>query len=409
MDILETDHTSNEPTRILNKNFVCVMLTNFMHCMGHSSINPLVATYTKYLNTSAQLAGLLTGMFFAVSLAMRPFAGPAATKYDKRKLLIIVFLIGAVANLGYALFHNVPSFVVFRFFSGVQYSLFGSLSMTLAADHLPKSKLASGLGIYGIGGAIGNAIAPSIGETILSIGTNHRGESFGFTLMFLFGSLILVLATIPAVILAPDNKPKADIARAGAWYKNIISIHAIPPMLVLFLIMIPYAMINTYMFEFGKEQGIMNINIFYLVFAASLAISRPISGYFTDRFGIKRILFPALAVFAFAMFFIGLSSALWIALIGGVLAAIGFGSAQPSLQAMCIQSETAIKRGVASNTVYIGIDLGLFLGPYLGGLVYAGSDYAVMFKTGTVPVILAMVCLAIAFPMYKRRLNELES
>ena len=383
------------------------MLSNFMQNLGHSSVNPLVATYTKYLGTSAQFTGFLTGMFFAVALAMRPFAGPIVTKYDKRKIVIIVFSLGVIANLGYALFHDVSIFFAFRFLSGVQYSFIGTLNTTLAGDHLPRNKLASGLGVYGIGGAIANAIAPTIGETILRFGTNQGGDRYGFTLMFLFGSLIFALAVIPAVILAPDRKTKEDVAGAGVWYKNIISVHAIPPAIILFLIMMPYAMINTYMFEFGKESGVENINIFYLVFAASLAISRPVSGRLTDRFGINRILFPVIILFTFAIFFIGSSGVLWMLLIGAVLAAFGFGSSQPALQAMCIQSETPVRRGVASNTIYIGIDLGLFLGPYIGGLVYANTDYSVMFKTGIIPPILAVICLVITLPMFKRRLDEL--
>ena len=74
---------------------------------------------------------------------------------------------------------------------------------------------------------------------------------------------------------------------------------------------------------------------------------------------------------------------------------------------MCMQSETDIRRGVAGNTLYMGIDLGLFLGPYLGGLVYAKTNYAFMFRTGTVPVIIAMICLVFVIPMHKRRLSEL--
>ena len=376
-------------------------------CSAHASVNPLVATYTKYLNASAQLTGFLTGMFFAISFTCHPFAGPAMTKLDKRKLLVVVFLLGAVANLGYALFHTIPIFIAFRFISGVQYSLVGPLIMALASDHLPIEKLAQGLGIYGIGGAIGNAVAPSMGAAVLQFGTNLRDENFGFTLMFLFGMIISVLATIPSLLIDPDRKTKEELASTGAWYKNIFTIHAMPPMIVLFMLMISYATINTYIFEFSKEQGIAGISSFYLVLAISLAVSRPMSGFLTTKFGVHRIIYPALAIFAVAMLVIGFSRTLWMALIGAVLAAVGFGSSQPSLQAMCMQSEIALKRGVASNTMYMGIDLGLFFGPFLGGLVYARTDYSTMFKTGAVPVCLAIICFAIILPIHKRHLKEL--
>ena len=372
------------------------------------SINPLVATYTKYLNTSAQLTGFLAGMFFFVSLLLKPVTGPAATKLDKRKLLMAAFLIGAVANIGYATFHSVAAFVAFRLLSGAQYSLVGTVLITLAGDHLPADKLAYGLGLYGIAGAIGNAVAPTIGEAILHFGTVLRGESFGFILMFLFGATVYLLIIIPAAMLNPDKKTKSDTASAGAWYKTIFTIHALPPTITMFLLMIPYGLLNTYIFEFGKEQGIEGISAFYPVLAATLAVSRPVSGFLTGKFGVKKTLFPALVIFAAAMLIIGSGRTLFVAVTGAVLAAAGFGASQPALQAMSMQSETSLRRSVASNTIYVGIDLALFLGPYLGGLVYASSDYAVMFKIGAAPVFLAIICLAIILPIHKRRVEELK-
>lgn len=378
-----------------------------MLCLGHASINPLIATYMKHLSASAQLTGFLTGMFFAVSFCCHPFAGPAMTRLDKRKLLGFIFFLGAVANLGYALFHSIPVFIAFRFISGVQYSLIGPLIMAIASDHLPVDKLAQGLGIYGIGGAIGNAVAPSAGAAILQFGAGLVDESFGFTLMFLFGTLIFLLGIIPSFMIEPDKKTKEEIASTGAWYRNIFTTRVVPPMIVLFLLMTSYAIINTYIFEFSKEQGIANISVFYLVFAFSLAVSRPISGFLTTRFGFQRVVFPAMLIFAISFLVIGFSVALWMALIGAVLAAIGFGASQPSLQAMCMQSETMLKSGVASNTMYMGVDLGLFLGPYLGGLVYARTNYSTMFKTGVTPVFLALICFAAVLPVYKRRMKEM--
>jgi len=340
---------------------------------------------------------------------MRPFTGSVTTKFDKRKLLILAFILGVMANLGYALFRSIPAFVAFRVLSGIQFGLIGMVLLTLAGDHLPKSRLMSGMGVYGIGGAAASAFAPMIGERMVRLGTNLRGEGFGFTLMFLFGTFIFILAIIPALILAPDNKSKEDIASTGAWYKNIFTIHALPVTIVLFLVIIPHSMIQTYMFDFGREQGIEGISLFYLVLALTLVFSRPMSGFLTDRFGLARTMFPGLALFAMALVIIGLSTALWMTIVGAVVAAVGFGASQPLLQAMCMQTETAIKRGVASNTIYIGFDLGLFLGPVIGGFVRVQTSFAVMYRTAAIPIVLAGICFAIILPIHKRRLAVMES
>lgn len=380
-----------------------------MLCLAHFSVNPLVATYAEFLGASPRGIGLLAGMFFGVALAMRPFAGPITTKVDKRKLLVFTFLLGAIANVGYAMFHYIPAFIIFRVIHGIQFSFVGLVLMTLAADHLPKAKMVSGMGVFGIGGAVASAIAPFIGDALIRFGTSLRTDSFGFTLMFLFGAIVFVIAIIPTIILAPDSKTKEEIASTGAWYKNIFTIHALPPTIVIFFMMMPHAMIHTYMFDFGREQGIFGISIFYLVLAISLAISRPLSGVFTNKLGLERVMFPGLALFALALFLIGSSSALWMIIVAAVIVAFGFGSSQPPLNAMAMQMETPLKRSVASNTLYIGLDLGLFLGPVIGGIIRDQADFAVMFRMATIPIILAIIVLAIIMPIYKRRVKFLDT
>jgi MFS family permease len=384
------------------------MVANFMLCLAHFSVNPLVATYAEYLDASPQIIGIIAGMFFGVALAMRPFAGPVTTKFDKRKLLIFVFILGVVANLGYAVFRNIPAFVGFRIINGIQFSLVGMLLMTLAADHLPKAKLASGIGIFGISGAAASAVAPSIGDAMIRLGTSLRSEGFGFMLMFLFGAAVFTLAIIPAAMLAPDYKSKEELASTGAWYKNIFTIHALPTTIIMFLLIIPHAIVHTFMFDFGREQGIGGISVFYLVLALTLALSRPLGGIMIDRFGIAKIMFPGLALNAAALLLIGSSTALWMLIAGAVILAFGVGSSHPTLQAMCMQTEAPIKRGVASNTIYIGLDLGLFLGPVLGNAVRIQTDFAVMYTAAAIPVGLAIVCLAVILPIHRRRVASLD-
>ena len=398
---------SNEPTKIWNKNFTCVFLANFMLCMAHFSVNPLVATYAEFLDANPGVIGLLAGMFFGVALAMRPFAGPISTKVDKRKLLIFVFILGAVANLGYAVFPYIPAFVVFRVIHGIQFSLVGMILLTLSSDHLPKTRMVSGLGMFGAGGAIASAIAPSIGDGLLNLGTGIRDEYFGFAMMFMFGAVIFVLAIVPTLILDPDRKTKEDIASTGAWYKNIFTIHALPPTIIVFLLIIPNAIIHTYMFDFGREQGIEGISIFYLVLALTLAASRPIFGMLTDKVGLVKTMFPGFLILAVSFLVIGTAQTLAQTIVGAVIGAIGFGATQPSLQVMCMQMETPLKRSVASNTLYIGLDLGLFLGPILGGFVREVSNLASMLRFTAIPVALAMIGFAIILPIYHRRVKAL--
>lgn len=379
-----------------------------MLSIAHFSINPLVASYAIHLGASAFIMGFLTGLFFGVALSMRPVSGPVITKYDKRKLMILVFIIGGVANIGYALFDNISAFIIFRLIHGLQYALVGSLTMTLAGDNLPREKMASGMGIYGLSGSIGMAIAPTIGLNILNFGTQIKNEGFGFTLVFLFAMTICFLGVIPSYILLPDKKTKEDILSTGAWYRNIASVHAVPMAAVMFFIFMGWSLYNVYIVEFAKELGIPGISSFYTVLALVLLISRPGSGLLTDRFGLARVQFPALIIFAFSYIIIGNSKSIGTMLTGAAVAAIGFGSFQPALFSMCILSETPLRRSVASNTLYMGIDVGLFIGPILGSIVYEMYDYSTMFKVASVLIIMALIVFSLMLPAYYRRRRVLE-
>jgi MFS family permease len=404
-----TNSKAKSIASIWNRNFICILLTSFMLGIAHFSVNPLVASYAIHLGASALIMGILTGLFFGVALSMRPVAGPVITKFDKRKLMIMVFVIGGVVNIGYALFHNISAFIVFRFLHGVQYSLVGTLTMTLAGDNLPREKMASGMGIYGLCGSIGMAIGPTIGINLLNFGTYIKNESFGFTCVFLFAMMIFFVGVIPSYILLPDKKTKQDILSTGAWYKNIASVHAIPMSIVMFFIFVGWSLYGVYIVEFAKEQEISGISSFYTVLAMVLMITRPASGWLTDRFGLARILLPALILFAVSFLIIGFSKSIGTILAGAAIAAVGFGSFQPALFSMCILSETLLKRSVASNTLYIGIDLGLFLGPIMGSIVYEMYSYSVMFKTASLMIFIAFIVFILLLPVYYRRRRVLEA
>lgn len=395
---------------IWNRNFTCVVIANLLLCLGHFSVNTLVATYATYLGATPVIMGLLTGMFFGVALAVRPVSGPMITKIDKRKLMIAVYALGGVVNLGYALFHSIPFFVVFRFLNGVQYSFVGSLILTLAGDSLPKEKMASGLGVYGIGGAVGTAFGPAITDQIKRFGTRLGGTDLGFTFVFLFAALALSLGVIAGLLMHPDKKTKADIESTGAWYKNIVTPHAVPTTVVMFFITIGYSIINSYVFNFGDKQNIDNISWFYTVMACTLIMSRPLAGYLSDKIGVAKVIIPGIILFAASFVIIGFSTSLPMVLVGAVCTALGYGSTQPAIQTMCMQSVPPLKRSVASNTIYVGMDLALFVGPLFGSIVYKNSfSYALVFKVAAIPVLFSLLSFIIILPIYKKRRLELET
>jgi MFS family permease len=213
---------------------------------------------------------------------------------------------------------------------------------------------------------------------------------------------------IPSVLLRPDARTKEDLQNLGAWYKNIITIYALPTTLVNFFMSVASSLYVSYLLDHGRVNGIDNMNIFFMVTAITLMVSRPFSGYLTDRFGLKKVVIPGMCLIITSFLVVGYSKTLTPILFAAVLSALGTAATTPALQAMCMQSVPPLKRSVASNTLYIGIDLALFTGPLYGSIIYKHTNYSTMFKFGVLPVVLGLVCFIIVLPIYQRRRQELE-
>ncbi|MCL2167475.1 MAG: MFS transporter [Clostridiales bacterium] len=398
---------------IWNRTFICVFIAQAFLSLSQGSVNILIARYaTEALGVSEVAMGNLVGLYYGVSLAMRPVTGPLQTKLNKRNLLIAVYFTGGIANLGYALFNTAAAFTTFRIIQGIQYAFMGSLTMTIAADSLPQERLASGIAMYGLGGTIMQAIAPNIGIWIRDRGPGLKpgleGVTYGYQLAFFFAACILAFAVIPLLMLPYKKEKKEETETTGAWYKNIISLHTIPITIVVILINISTSGYRSFLDAFAHQAGIPNIGLFSTVSAIVMVCTRPMSGYIMDHYSMKKILPAGMAMIGLALVVISNSRTLPIVLIGAVFSALGSGFVQPGLNALCVQTETPRRRAVASNTLFGGTDLGLYVGPLVGGAVVARSNYSMAILSGLLPLTMALVCFFAVMPGYTRRQKEIE-
>ncbi|MDR2421092.1 MAG: MFS transporter [Oscillospiraceae bacterium] len=387
---------------VWNKDFICAALANMLLCLGHFATHPFIASYSKLLGAGVGLTGFLTGMFYGVALAMRPVSGPMITRLDKRKLMIGVFGLGAAANLGYALFPTVPLFIAFRFLNGAQYSFVGSLILTRIGDSLPPDKMASGMGIYGVSGSIGMSVAPAAGGWLRDFGAARFGELEGYRLLFLYAMAVMLAAIIPCAVASPDAPAKDGAVLRDKWYKNIFTADALPVATIMMFLIMAYSLYSAYIVEFAKERGISGASVFFTVQAAVLIVFRPVMGAVSDKYG-TRVALPSMALFAASFLIVGAARDLPTLLIASVVSAAGYGAAQPMVQAMSMRVVPRERRGIASNTLYIGMDLGFFLGPVIGAwTALRAGGYGPMFFFAALPAALAIAAFVFALPGYKR-------
>ena len=114
-------------------------------------------------------------------------------------------------------------------------------------------------------------------------------------------------------------------------------------------------------------------------------------------------------MFAVAFIAIGSATNLTLILVGAVLAALGYGAANPTLQSLTMQTETKARRAVASNTLFVGMDIGFFVGPLIGGFIKEYGTYRMILLFGTIPAVLAALLFIVTWRNSARRLAEVRA
>jgi len=100
-----------------------------------------------------------------------------------------------------------------------------------------------------------------------------------------------------------------------------------------------------------------------------------------------------LMVTAVAVVTIAVSHTLLGVLTAAVLYGIGFGTAQPSLNALAVNRVSPARRGAATAAFFTAFDLGIALGSIGGGLVAAAFSLGAVFLVSALPVLLGALLL----------------
>lgn len=237
-------------------------------------------------------------------------------------------------------------------------------SLTIVADVLPKEKFTTGMGYYACAQAISQAIGPVIGVFLRDAIGYHNTYVFFFVIML--GAMILTTR----VHVAFQKK----IPFSLKW-DNIIAKETIAPGCVTLFMVLGYAAINAFLLVYTEEKHIAGGALFFSVYAATLLLSRPMIGQLTDKYGFVRIAIPFLCMTVASLLLIGYSHKLWMLLLAAAANAFGFGAIQPMLQSLCMKAVPQERRGSASATNYIFMDIGTILGPNICGFVAEQYGY----------------------------------
>ena len=135
-------------------NFALIFVINLMVAVSFHILNPTLPKYVVSLGMTTGMAGLVSTFFVISSLIVRPFSGRMMTQCSLKRLLTFGLVCLLVSEVGYGLSGNVSMLLVFRLIHGFAWGITTTATATIAAQTLPEDKMASGIGIFGLGSCI---------------------------------------------------------------------------------------------------------------------------------------------------------------------------------------------------------------------------------------------------------------
>ena len=391
--------------KIWTKSFATVFIVSFVMSMGQFMMNTLIPKFADALGSTATVVGMATGILAVTALRLRPIAGPAMDYFKKSRLLTVAIGAITLAFICYGFSHSIPMLIMARLIHGIGIGLAAPLTLALASNTLPNSKMASGLGVFSLGSAIATAVGPSLGLKLASV--------IGYNNTFFICTVVMASCFVLTLLIKEDAPVRSG--RFTIRLNQIVTPEVILPTLVIFFQIIAFSSINSFIAIYGGLCGVEDIGLYFTANAICLIFIRPLSGRIADRYGLDKTVIPGLLVFMVALVTISFRRSLPMFMLSGVITAIGFGVSEPILQTLNMQLVPKERRGAAGNTNFMGIDLGFLIGPTIAGSIITtvqagtGSQLAgitVMYRVMLLPVVVSIVIFTLS---RKKLLQKIEA
>ena len=370
------------PGKIWTRDFVLVCLANFFIFLGFQMTLPTLPLFVKELGGSDQLIGIIIGIFTFSALLFRPYAGKAL-ETKGRQLVYMVGLVIFVISVGsYAFIVSIGLLVIMRIVQGIGWGFSTTATSTIATDLVPPERRGEGLGYFGLSGNLALAFGPALGLTLVGI--------ISFTSLFLISAALGFVAFLLSTIIR-YKKVEESVHQTVTVKFDIFEKTAVQPSVLLFFITVTFGGIASFLPLYATQKGIASIELYFLVYAIFLMVSRTFAGKIYDKKGHLYVFLPGTVLIFVAMLLLSWLPSTFVMLIAAALYGLGFGSVQPALQAWAVDKSPDNRKGMANATFFSFFDLGIGIGAMVFGQLASFYGYHAIYLTAAGSVMLSMI------------------
>ncbi|MGM0124934.1 major facilitator superfamily transporter [Enterococcus sp. AZ194] len=376
--------------KLFNKGFISITLINFVVYLVYYLLMVIIAVIAQdKLHATLGQAGLASGIYIIGTLFARLFMGKTLELVGRKAVLRYGALFYLITTIAYLYIPTIPILYVIRLLNGFGYGAVSTATNAIVTAYIPKSRYGEGINYYGLSTSLAAAIGPFIGMILLNY------TNFYFIIMF---SIIAILLTTVACFIFPVKNihlSEAHRTMLKKWnFDSFIEKRVLFISSVAFLMGLSYSSVLSFLSSYAKVINLVSASsFFFVVYALVITATRPMSGKIFDNHGEDYVIYPSYLFLTLGLFLLSITTSSWMLLCSGALIGLGYGTFMSNGQAVCLKTVKDPHRvGIALSTYFIGLDLGLGVGPYiLGELRNVLSFQGIYLVAGVLPIICTLL------------------
>lgn len=390
--------------KLFNKGFLTITIINFIVYLVYYLMMVIIAVVAHdQLHASFGQAGLASGIYIIGTLIARLIMGKELELIGRKRVArwgAILYLITTVAYLA------VPTIGVLdgvRLLNGFAYGMTSTALNAIVTEFIPEKRKGEGINYYGLSTSLAAAIGPFIGLLLLN------ATSFQFIVIL---STVLIGVSMVALFAVKINNvtlSAAHLAELKSWkISSFIEFKVLLIAAIGLLMGLSYSSVLSFLASYAETLHLVAISsFFFVVYAGIVTLTRPMSGRIFDRFGENYVMYPSYLFLAVGLVILAFANNGFVLLLSGAFIGLGYGTFMSNGQAVTLKLVTSHRIGIALSTYFIGLDLGLGVGPYVLGALHNTLSFRELYLVSAViPIVSAILYLLFYHPNKTKKVAQ---
>lgn len=355
--------------------------------------------WIEHLGGNLSQIGWIMGSGAAAGLFFRPWLAQFINQFGAKTTWAMGYAIFSVASLANLMLNDLSLIIyIIRAANVLGAAVVFASSLTYISQVAPERRRTEAIGILGVGGFLGMLIGPFLGDVFL--GSEQRSYS-DFVVLFLAAAAANILPAILLIFVRPPHHRKRENQQGQHWLsigEFVNTIREYWPGAILVVNMtfgvcmsVPFVFVASYIDEVPlRINGLSEIGYFFFFYAGPALFLRITLRRLPDRIGASRVLIAGLFFMSAGMFCFCLVTREYPQLLALPALFTGFGHSLMfhTMTSLTIQKFPTEVRGTASALALMMLDLGMFTGAPVLGLIGDLYGYSTLF------ISIAALCMA---------------